>query len=304
MPLSDLIDDGRPLRVDFLAHEWKRLGGEGMKIEDARDAVEAIEPQVVIETILSREWENWGTETRWQQHWQALDRRRKAFVKGKQGSQRRLAEVLFFMAELDKIIPGRRSHVEPKVWRLAVLGAACARMESAAETTPEAAKEGFSEGLALLTAHELLHSDRSMVAMSPTERERFGVASIPAEHTDPETPLLERSDAARHKMLLQQLQALGAVDDRYEHTAATFGLFWAWSDADPSPRSEVAELVREAYRRQRQSVLDRMSKADQKPGFCVQRSAAGSEKDRIFPKQYSWKGWYVGPRLTKPQKDK
>ena len=127
------------------------------------------------------------------------------------------------------------------------------------------------------------------------------MASRPGE---PETPLLERSDAARHKMLLQRLHALGAIDARYQHTPETFGLFWAWSEDDRSPRNEVAELVRAAYRRQRQSVLDRMSKAEQKPGFCVQRSVAGSQKDRIFPKQYSWKGWYVGPTLTKPQKDK
>ncbi len=42
VPLSDLIDDGRPHRIDFLTHEWKRLGGKGMKLSDARDAVETI----------------------------------------------------------------------------------------------------------------------------------------------------------------------------------------------------------------------------------------------------------------------
>ncbi|MEM9492411.1 MAG: hypothetical protein AAGC55_24910, partial [Myxococcota bacterium] len=37
---------------------------ERMSQEDARAAIETIEPQMIIESMLSREWENWG-EPRW-----------------------------------------------------------------------------------------------------------------------------------------------------------------------------------------------------------------------------------------------
>ncbi len=241
--LGEIIDDGKPQHLDFLAHEWEHLGGHGMDVDDARRAVERIDPQMVIETILAREWENWSDDTRWQDAWKDIDRRRRAYVEGKAGDDRRLAEVLFFTAELDRIKSQRHYrpvtvHVERKVWRLAVLGAARRQMNPATSGAPEKeARDQFSSALQILAAPELSQHDPAL---------RTAPLKIP------DTPLPARSDEGRHKVLQERLRALGALDARGDYDDATFGTFWFRSRTDPAQLLQAVELVRREYRRQRQ----------------------------------------------------
>ncbi len=48
------------------AQEWLRKASDDKRLsrDQARDALEKIEPQMVIESILSAEWEHWGSP-RW-----------------------------------------------------------------------------------------------------------------------------------------------------------------------------------------------------------------------------------------------
>jgi hypothetical protein len=284
--LGDVVDDGKPHHLDFLTYEWIHLLGKGMSLAEAKHAVGAIDPQMIIETLLAREWENQSQDTRWRQGWNALDRGRRLRVEGKSGSERMLAEIAFFEEELEKIEHQRHYQpatrpIEVKLWRLVGLGAARSMMEaSASAPDDDVAKQTFAEGLQRV--------------------------SVPGTHSVnmPDTPLPERSDDARDKLLKERLRQLGALDAFNAFDQATFDVFWNRSRKDPRHLHQVVELVRQEHKRQRESVLDRMSKASQEPDFCVPRSAAGSEKDRLFPKEYSWKGWYVGPEPIKsPGKD-
>ena len=114
--LGEVIDDGKPHHLDFLTYEWIHLLGKGMSVAEARSAVSAVDPQMVLETILAREWENRGDDTRWKQGWDALDRERRLRVEGKSGSERMIAEIMFFEEELEKIRapaplpPGHQAH--------------------------------------------------------------------------------------------------------------------------------------------------------------------------------------------------
>jgi hypothetical protein len=70
--LTTLVDAWVPQRLRPQAETWLRRieaekkDEERLDIESARLAVEAIEPQMIIGSLLSREWENWGNPRWWQ----------------------------------------------------------------------------------------------------------------------------------------------------------------------------------------------------------------------------------------------
>lgn len=63
--LVRLIDAWVPQRLAPQALEWRgRVTSVDLGLSEAREAVSRIEPQMVIQSVLSREWENWG-DPRW-----------------------------------------------------------------------------------------------------------------------------------------------------------------------------------------------------------------------------------------------
>jgi hypothetical protein len=70
-------------------------------------------------------------------------------------------------------------------------------------------------------------------------------------------------------------------------------------DADPAFLGELVALVRQEHQRQLDSVVDKLAKVAQKPDHCVRRACAGTERDRLLPRDDSWDDdWYVGPDVT------
>jgi hypothetical protein len=68
---------------------------------------------------------------------------------------------------------------------------------------------------------------------------------------------------------------------------------------------EAVTLARGRCDLQRDALLSQLSKAWQKPDFCVRRDAAGPEAERLFPRVESWDDyWYVGGTNTssKPER--
>ncbi|MFT3768302.1 MAG: hypothetical protein QM820_22865 [Minicystis sp.] len=65
--LGRLIEAWTPQRLGPQAAEWRsRPHTTRLTLEDARRAVEAVDPQMVLQSILSREWESWGNPRWWQ----------------------------------------------------------------------------------------------------------------------------------------------------------------------------------------------------------------------------------------------
>jgi len=63
--LTELVDAWVPQRLRPQAEEWlRREDAVRLDLAAARAAVEAIEPQLIVGSLLSREWENWG-DPRW-----------------------------------------------------------------------------------------------------------------------------------------------------------------------------------------------------------------------------------------------
>ena len=289
--LGELIDHAEPEHLDFLAHEWRRLGGHGMSIGDARRAVEAINPQMVIESILS-----------------ASGRTRAKRPAGARGGRPSTAGGAPAWRASPATIAGTRS------WSSSSTKWSCSRPSASTSPSPSTSRRrsagswcspGPARGwrprppASPTTARG---SRRSATrSRSPRGAGRTRSTTAPAPPRSPTRPL-ERSDEARDETLKKKLWALRVLDDCLHYDKDLIDAFWKKADKDPL-LLEISELFRQAYRRQRRSVLDRMSKAAQKPGFCVPRSAAGSKKDRLLPKEYSWKGWYVGPNAPRPRKD-
>src|SRR4029079_1134355 len=67
----------------------------------------------------------------------------------------------------------------------------------------------------------------------------------------------------------------------------------AW-DAWPLLR-EAVMLARARCDLQREALMSQLSKAWQKPDYCVRRDSAGPECEGLFPRAESWDSdWYVG----------
>src|SRR5690606_17168151 len=66
--LVDEIEDGVPQYLTGHVNRWLDEGGEPLPAESARAAVEAVEPQQVIESVLSCEWEAWLDPRWWRGH--------------------------------------------------------------------------------------------------------------------------------------------------------------------------------------------------------------------------------------------
>ena len=65
--LAGLVDAWVPQRLEPQSREWQsRPTSARIDVGGARRAVEAIDPQMVLQSVLSREWENWGTPRWWQ----------------------------------------------------------------------------------------------------------------------------------------------------------------------------------------------------------------------------------------------
>ena len=88
---GQLEDDGDPRKLEQTTRDWKeaaRLAASAphaatareretavpLGIDEVRAAVEAVEPQLVLESMLSREWGNWDLHTRWQDGRHALNK--------------------------------------------------------------------------------------------------------------------------------------------------------------------------------------------------------------------------------------
>jgi hypothetical protein len=61
---------------------------------------------------------------------------------------------------------------------------------------------------------------------------------------------------------------------------------------------QMVELARRYCEAQTQALLNKLSRAYQKPDFCIRRDSVGSECDRLLPLSLSWDdNWFYGNEL-------
>jgi hypothetical protein len=61
---------------------------------------------------------------------------------------------------------------------------------------------------------------------------------------------------------------------------------------------EAVALARRYCNVQREALLNRLSRAFQKPDFCIRRDALGPDRNRLLPITLSWdEEWYTGKKI-------
>jgi hypothetical protein len=70
--------------------------------------------------------------------------------------------------------------------------------------------------------------------------------------------------------------------------------------------TNAVALARKRCDFQREALFNKLSRAWQKPDFCVKRDAAGVDRNRLFPLAESWDDdWYYGRSVaTKLKRDR
>ncbi len=276
--LVERIDDGDPARAKDVVNDPQSQHarvGVPLSLDDARAAVEAIDPQMVIDTICAHEWGNADPNSRWRERRSTLDRRRRRALEGIPREERAETEIGFFRAEVKRLSKPRLSRFQP--WVIA----------SAEE------KIRMLEALALSRSQveAAYHSKTVAEARKLLKQAGLGLGfDVDATYPPPDSHQVETLEAALTHIL---------ADEDFEAE-------WkVRKTADDSELRAVIETARGAYRCQRDAVLATLAKAAQEPNYSVPRDILGREWNHLFPRRDSWKAFYVGadPARIKKRRD-
>jgi hypothetical protein len=276
--------------------------------EQARQALAVIDPQMVIESVLSREWGNADTGARWRRARRELRAAAAGLPRG--GKLRPKAEANLYRSLIDQQV--------------------------ALQGFPKPLKKAIDQ---VIVAQELISGHRFLMethfdALAPwllqdTQDLRAAGSGMEVD----ETTLLDASRQLLASLVLFQNltiqgepsnknyldQQVGGYANKLNELLAgpLSSLVSAkgvakLSNADGLPQVKAAsEPLREAVAMarklassQREAMLNTLSRAWQKPDFCIRRDAVSSERDRLLTTMGSWdEDWYFGKRFddVKPE---
>jgi hypothetical protein len=305
--LQDQSDPCRIPAIMYQAHE--RLGRSETAItkDDARQALAVVDPQMVIESVLSREWGNIDENARWRRGRQELIDAYDTLLSGASNDLAAAAEsTIYTLANSQRAArPGRPDN----------LGGIVATMIDHLRifTTKRFEMEKHFSALADWSILRLERQQNPTLVSAPPptaaalcDEVRALVASLkaitaldvvgePSPHNNLDTQVL--GDVTRLVELVRGplaevdnelvLLSSGSPDDLLAMTGEHVQEF-----------REAVALARKYCNVQREALLNKLSRAFQKPDFCVKRDALGPERDRLLPITLSWDAdWYSGKKI-------
>jgi hypothetical protein len=252
-----------PRRLVALLGEMAQ-GAQGAAVDGntaIAEIVEAFGPQVVLESILSEEWERWG-ETRWLRARARIERAAAAAREGKAPPDAALAEFEAFWGTLSSTSTPRAGERMVPVETAELL-------------------------LAALLRHRLLEfvaAQRVMELDGPSQQSLVHGRELAAVYRGCVGRLVyaagdERASAARFEHELAELES-EPLSDVCRHKIRV--------------HTRAAAL---AYR----DLTMLLARAHQKPYHVIRRGSIASdgERGRAFPVEHCWdEGWYVGPPIA------
>jgi hypothetical protein len=313
------LDEGDPRRLEKIVRVPRVVTTSGLRsltasnpvLADARAALEAIDPQMIVESILSREWGNWSTKARWRKGRRTIVAAYEDMMAGVDAAHKLAAEKAFYQETLKQcLLPlgGRPMDIaqtmidrilELESWNLkldgpwsTLVGWGLDReygwMYPSENRPPKPSRdEMFSTIKAFLDC---------LGAIAGLEI--VGVPGTPDRSID--GAAIANEDRLAY-LIGNVLSELKSIVDRDGATAAQPDDFQLASDEAFRLRAESKEavaLARQRVQLQREAVFNQLAKGAQKPDFCVRRDSAGPDRDRLFPIAESWDDdWYYGPRL-------
>lgn len=308
-PLGRELDRGVPRRIRARSDAWRDSGGrEVMTREDASLVVRTVEPQLVVESILSREWENWG-QPRWLARKQEIEREIGEHTSGALPWRLPQIELDCLDTLIEKLdtapypLGALKAHAEDLVAKMRTQVAVLYKIEQFHYQVHEQLDS---------VAKKLLHTSK----LRAEELDELLDSDVLDEH-------LERGLAEAGVVARRVVEHAGAVADGGVGRAHSMAdLLRAPKQKarallklaeDPSQAPVPPEKIREAarhsverarseYRALREALLTTLSRAAQKPDHVIPRCCLPlPQRDQTFPVDYSWDlEWYVGVRSNRP----
>jgi hypothetical protein len=336
-------------RLTWSDAEREKLGAPAISKHDARRALHNVDPQTVIESILSREWGNTDEHAKWRDGRRELI---KAFSGLPVSSETSVfAESVLYRrvnnelacnpgAVASPLLEEAEYYSDVEEVRKALNQLKSADREAEEQDEPTTASERWRNQIdTIVLSQELfkrldrdMESKVSVLASAailklrgltafqekfggtrPTNQELakagldlfFTLRSIseqtiegePSERNNLDVEVL--ADQMRLHELLCELPVLGRFpSDRKnaekwvdEHTDDVLG--WALDHADSF--RHLVGMARIFCKAQKDAFLNKLSRAYQKPDFCIHRDSVGADCDRLLPLSLSWnKDWYYG----------
>ena len=291
--LQDRADPCRMVALMFHA----RSSAQPITAQQARQALALIDPQMVVEAVLSREWGNAHSHARWRAGRQALAARRDALPRN--GDPRGEIEAALYRDALQQLMarqgfPNRLGDFAGQV----IAG-------QKAFTAALAALEHAFDGVAPWLLWGLPERPDSR-PFTPDDAQALG-KTVPdlmqALHAIGQLRVVGEP-SANNNLDMQVLGYRIKLDEMLSHPPLQ-GLAQALSPPTLTQVLLAAEALREAVvlaRRyagaQTQAMLNALSRAWQKPDYCIRRDAVGDAQDRLLTATGSWDAdWYYGKRI-------
>jgi hypothetical protein len=311
------LDEGDPRRMAEVAYEFSLrpdLRKDCLGRIDAREAIEKIDPQLVVEMILSREWGNWDENARWRQGRRELVARYANALAGISSDRQPDAERAFFTDALSQTGYQFQSlsygttktlarYAEVMIDNLRTLIELTTAMDSCWNRLDEYGVWQTAGPPPFLTRppeEEIVRKILELTGDFLDAVTKLGAQKLIGDAPAPEIRVEHRvgaNVAAFHELSANEpvkglRKAIAdALDGKADEAQVLKQVWHAGASI-----LELATLARQRSGMQRETLFTLLSGAWEKPDFVVRRDAAGSERDRLFPLAQSWdEEWYAGP---------
>jgi hypothetical protein len=324
-PAVRMQDQGDPRRMVKAVRDAKRAAGSPDEtppsLGRALRVMGELDPQSIIESILSREWGSWNPKARWQQGRAELQKAYDETLMGIDAGRLAVGELAFFTAIVQAAgkRPGETPVVTSAAAMVARLGALSTTRTSLEQHWAILAQWGVERLYGKAAGGSSDASPNELDVLNALTAFLNGVIAINDLQVIGECgPRLDGGDyAARdNQSRLAELteRIFEPLTSKLETILASFA-----ATAPPGPSApdytitveevwrvrddcrRAVELIRERCDLQRDAVLNKLSRMWQKPDYCVRRDSVGTGRDRLFPKAESWDDeWYYGPSVYPP----
>jgi hypothetical protein len=284
-------DQGNPCRMSAVmrqAGERRRQSDSDITKEGARTALETIDPQMVIESLLSREWGNRDEHTLWRQGRWRLKNDYERLLESITAENLPEAEAVAYKGVSLDGHPDL-THAVPEMIR---------RMQefTAAESTMQSGFSALAAWMNSPSSPDPPAQDelaREITRLIPAIRTIAGLTVV--GQPSPDTGLNPKMRAGHIRLQALVDGPLSAVMDAL---AASSQEGVRRASRSVEQMREAVMLARRYCGAQRRALWNTLSRGYQKPDFCIRRGSVGPHCGRFFPLTLSWgHDWYVGPRI-------
>jgi hypothetical protein len=297
---------------------------------DARGALSNIDAQTVIESVLSREWGNIDQNARWRVGRRELVKtfsalpisgKTTAFAEsvlyrqmnnGLASSPGAVASLLQNINEFQKDITAtieRLSEERPKNtserWRKEIEKIILSQEQFTRKRLEMDTDVKSLAAAAILDLPDFQRTYQELGKVAPTPGQLADVgqhllrvlneiSDLRIQGEPSATNNLDARVRANQARLQNMLAELGAGRMR-EIAVQHPGEWMVWAKQHTEEFRHMVELARSLCAAQKEAFLNKLSRAYQKPDFCIRRDSVGSRSDELLPLSLSWdKDWYYG----------